>query len=154
MQLPLRTRRLRSIYCRRRESSFRCLHIESLEERCLLASFVVNAESDLSDSGRAPGICDTELNPDAGVPASGQCTLRAAIESSNETPELDTITFSLGSSAEIQTLGHLEVTGAIQIIGPSGGVRITNSGPIELSAGILLAGGGSELRNLVMNGFA
>ncbi len=132
--------------------------LETLEERHLLASFVVNSTLDLSDSGHVPAICDTELIPGVEtpvVPASGICTLRAAIESSNETPEADTITFNLSPNAEIMIAEQLGVTGTIQLLGPVEGVRITNSEPIDATAGIALFGsGGSELRNLVINGFA
>src|SRR3990170_2835531 len=63
----------------------RRLWLEPLEDRRLLATFVVNSVLDLPDSLAVPEMCDTELDPFANppVPASGICTLRAAVMSSN-----------------------------------------------------------------------
>lgn len=82
---------------KRRRRRARRLFFETLENRRLLATFIVNSTADLPDSGHVPGTCDTELNPDADppIPASGICTLRAAVSSANANPGMDTIHFAI-----------------------------------------------------------
>lgn len=53
------------------------------------SSFVVNSTSDEADANTADGVCAT---------ASGSCTLRAAIEQANATPEADGIAFDLAGA--------------------------------------------------------
>jgi CSLREA domain-containing protein len=52
------------------------LQLESLEDRYLLATFLVNSTADLTDANPGDGICDTSAS-------GGVCTLRAAIQEAN-----------------------------------------------------------------------
>ncbi|MCA9122016.1 MAG: hypothetical protein H6822_12080 [Planctomycetaceae bacterium] len=140
-------------YCDRARR--RRLFIEPLEDRRLLATFVVNSIADLPDSGEVPGTCDTELDPTADPPiaASDICTFRAAIESANANGGRDTITFDLPEGAVISTDG-VSSSGDVDIIGPAGRIIINGPGKDTASGGIVIGGNGnSVIRNLVLNNF-
>lgn len=116
--------------------------------------FTVNSSADASDALPADGIC---------ADASGECTLRAAIEESNSSAGTqDIIIFSLPQPAVIDlTIGPLTVTGAgISIVGPgarrvfvlrfTGGTQfrifhIPNSGTSAVIRGISIHDGISGL---------
>ena len=140
---------------KRRRRRTRRLFFETLENRRVLATFVVNSTADLSDSGEVPGTCDTRLDPtdDPPVPASGICTFRAAIESANANGGRDTITFDLPDGAVISTDG-VGSSGDVDILGPAGRIMINGPGKDTASGGILIGGNGnSVIRNLVINNF-
>ncbi|MBS1794672.1 MAG: CSLREA domain-containing protein [Acidobacteria bacterium] len=72
--------------------------------------FTVNSLQDAHDANPNDEIC---------ADASGRCTLRAAIEEANRTPDADTINFSLPLPATIDlTLGQLNVDWNLDIVGP------------------------------------
>ncbi len=71
------------------------LGFEQLETRWMLATFVVNSVANIRDSGDFPSVCDTALRIEPPRPASGICTLVAAISSANANPGPDTIEFNV-----------------------------------------------------------
>lgn len=113
---------------RKTSQNTRQLRVESLEDRRLLAVFVVNNAGDIDDDGNAlPG------------------TLRQAVELANATPATDTIIFSendlpFGASITLQLNenggGELEVLEPLRILGP---------GPDKLT---VRAAGGHRIFNL------
>ncbi|MFN7965987.1 MAG: CSLREA domain-containing protein [Acidobacteriota bacterium] len=120
------------------------------------STFVVNSAADTSDAAIGNGSCAT---------ATGECTLRAAIEEANATPGADTITFSLGSGTPtiaptsalpsiIETLSILGNTGGatrVELSGVSAG-----AGADGLRLGTLggLSSSSSALKSLVINRFS
>ena len=67
-------------------------HVELLEDRLLLALYVVNSVGDEPDTDLMDTFCDTDP-----ITAGPQCTLRAAIEQANATAGADEIQFSIGA---------------------------------------------------------
>lgn len=157
--------RFRSFLARRRSEvqrarkakpSFRRAGVELLEQRRLLATFLVNSFDDTVDA--IPG--DT-----IAADASGNCTLRAAVMEANARAGDDTIllpagtfTFSLaGIDEDTATIGDLDVTdkaGALTITGagagptiiaPAGGLDrafdVHSEAALNLS-GVTISGGG------------
>lgn len=73
--------------------------------------FTVNHNGDSPDANHGNGVC---------ADASGQCTLRAAIQEANANPGDDIIIFALSLPSVIDlTLGELPITTNIGIVGPS-----------------------------------
>ncbi|MCA1637887.1 MAG: carboxypeptidase regulatory-like domain-containing protein [Acidobacteria bacterium] len=73
------------------------------------ASFVVNNNGDTNDASTSDNLC---------LDASGNCTLRAAIQQANASAGDDTITFALAFPSTIRlTLGELQITSNITITG-------------------------------------
>lgn len=114
-------------------------------------TFVVNGVGDAPDSTIGDGLCAT---------ASGACTLRAAIEEANVTPDLDTIAFAIGSGAQhITLLSSLPAATSPVVIdgwtqpGFAGTPLIEIRGSILIGNGLRILGGTSTLRGLVINGF-
>src|SRR5262245_12120569 len=113
--LKERLRRARSR--RRRGAGKACL--ERLEDRCLLAAFVVTTIADEADGTADPGV-------GAGT------SLREAITSANANGEADTITFDTAGVFATKetitlTLGELPITDAVSITG-TGAANLTISG--------------------------
>lgn len=119
-------------------------------------TFVVNSTADTSDVALGNGTCAT---------ATGDCTLRAAIEEANATAGADTITFSLGSGTPtIAPNSALPViVDTISILGNTGGAtRIEISGAnagaaadgLPLGTLGLLTSNASVLKSLVINRFS
>lgn len=115
------------------------------------ATFVVNHTGDSNDSSAGNGVCRT---------SGGVCTLRAAIQESNTTTALDTITFAIDSGPQrISLLGTLPtITRPIIIDGwtqpgfadvPLIEVRGTST----MGDGLRITAGGSTVRGLIINGF-
>jgi hypothetical protein len=72
-------------------------------------TFIVNNNGDTNDANPADNIC---------ADASGNCTLRAAIQQANISAGNDTITFALASPTTINlTIGQLSITSSITITG-------------------------------------
>ncbi len=139
----------------------RRLWLERLEDRCLLATLVVNSVLDLPDSGHALGTCDTELNPDSDppIPASGICTLRAAISSVAENPGLDAIHFAIPGTGvptiDVGVRGMLTVFGGPVVLDAT----TQGAGTVELrgASGIFnlsLGTSGSTIRGFTFNSAA
>jgi CSLREA domain-containing protein len=65
------------------------------------ATFVVNSRGDGADANLSdsPNLCDTNLTTPG-----PQCTLRAAIQESNDTPGVDTINFTIGGPQAVKTI--------------------------------------------------
>lgn len=125
------------------------------------ATFTVDTTADGPDANPGDGVCAT---------AGAVCTLRAAIEEANTTPDLDTIAFAIAGPG-VQTLRPTsdlpEVTQPVVIDGfTQPGSQPNTSWPginavllIELDlsdgdayAGLVIAGGNSTVRGLVVNG--
>ena len=135
---------------RTRRYSQRQLRVEPLEERRLLATFVVNSTSGVGDSFLGDGICDTAHNPltDPPTPASGVCTLRAASEQASSSTDSDRIEFDVPVGAGVVPVfagdafihqGSAEIDGSTQ---PAGRVSVR---------GVTIAGtGGSLVKGLVV----
>ena len=146
-------RRLRLIQRQAR----RRLFIEQLEERTLLAVFVVNSTANTPDSGEVPAICDTALSPNADppVPASGICTLNAAISSANVNPGFDTIQFAIPGPGipTIDISGFAFFIGPVLLDGssqPAGTVELRGS-TINLSKTSSVSSSGSTIRGFIFN---
>lgn len=80
--------RLRRLPYKARKS--RGLRLEQLEDRRVLATFVVNTTVDLPDANPGDGYCDADPSPLVDL-----CTLRAAIQEANLNPGPDTILFNI-----------------------------------------------------------
>ena len=115
------------------------------------ATFVVNDTGSVSDTTIGNGVCRTN---------GGVCTLRAAIQEANVTPELDTIVFAIGTGP--QRITHLStnptITRPVIIDGwtQPGFVDvplIELHGNGSLGDGLRISGGGSTVRGLIINGF-
>lgn len=125
----------------------------------MLATFTVNSTGTDRDSYHDDGICDTANNPltDPPTPASGICTLRAAVDQSLDQASNDRIVFDIdvaddviprieSNSPLIAANGTLEVDGTTQAAGMVEIRRGSNSG-------VILAGdGGHTIRGLVITG--
>ncbi len=98
---------------RKRRKSFSSNTFQALEDRRMLATFVVN------------NLLDAPVNNPTEVPGS----LRQAVFDANETPGADTIVFEGFASSGLITLnaGELQVTESVDIIGP-GASELTISG--------------------------
>jgi CSLREA domain-containing protein len=87
------------------------------------AVFTVNSGADTVDASIGDGVCAT---------ATGNCTLRAAVQEANATTGVDAITFSAnsvtlssnGGSEDAAATGDLDITQDATIDGGSGGVTI------------------------------
>src|SRR5262245_23924174 len=108
---------------------------EPLENRFLLATFVVNDTRDLPDSLPGDGVCDADL-----AVVGDQCTLRGAIMEANATPGPDDVqvpagTFKLSrpptGSDPNDSEGDLDVTGVVAIVGAGVDETIVDGGGID-----------------------
>lgn len=142
-----------------RQFGRRRLFFEALEPRRMLATFVVNSTADLPDSGFVPGTCDTELNPDADppIPASGICTLRAAVNSANANPGPDVVHFGI-PGASVPTIN---LATELQVVGGPIDIDATTqaAGTVEVRSassvlGLLFGSNGSTIRGLTINNSA
>ncbi len=156
-------KRKRSVTKRRhkfaRSTRRRLLFLEELEERALLAVFVVNSTANTPDSGEVPAVCDTALRPskDPPIPASGICTLNAAVTSANVNPGFDTIRFDIPGTG-VPTIAppgsfNFFVYDPVLIDGrtqPGGTVELRGI-QINLSTLIIASSNGSTIRGLTFN---
>lgn len=116
------------------------------------ASFAVNSTLDAVDAATLDGVCAT---------ATGECTLRAAVQQANALPGADTITLPVGTFRlsivgveDAGAAGDLDVTGALAITGAGtaatvidgGGDTGPRDGVIEAFAGGSLAVEGLTVR--------
>ena len=115
------------------------------------STFTVNSTADLGDTGAADGLC---------VTSDGQCTLRAAIQQANATPDADTVAFAIGAGPQrIGIASPLPAITAPLVVdgwtqpGFSGVPLIEIAGSLFSGDGVRITGGNSTLRGLVINGF-
>jgi PKD repeat protein len=118
---------------------------------------VVNSAADTGDENATvtnDDVCSTGVDLGNAVP---ECTLRAAIETANLRPgDAPTITFDLPGPPSIALATALpSITRPVQIDGStkSGGM-VELTGGASVATGLDLRGGGSDVRGLVVNGFA
>jgi hypothetical protein len=115
------------------------------------ATFVVDNAGNSSDSNVGNGVCRT---------SGGVCTLRAAIMEANATTGLDTITFNIaGGGAQRITLSSAlpTITRPVVIDGTTQpGVLYAQLMELDVGnqTGIVVTGGGTTLRGLVINHFS
>lgn len=138
----------------RRDRSLRTrrLRAESLEQRRLLASIVVNSLADTVDFGGGQTIADLPGGD-------GQVTLREAITAANNTAGPDDITFNIPSGPLTISLGSRlpTITESLSIdgtnTGANGQIHLDASG---LTADVLSASNltGLQLRDLTFRGYA
>jgi hypothetical protein len=93
------------------------------------ATFAVNTTVDRADADLADGTCDADpLTPGE------QCTLRAAIQQSNATPEPDTVTVPAGTyrltirghDENAAATGDLDVTGVLTLVGAGAALTVVD----------------------------
>jgi CSLREA domain-containing protein len=150
----------------RRPRSFRPL-LETLEDRRLLAAFVVNSAGDdpdgnylapyndhIGDTGDSP-LFDGDGHLIGFTPFTGECTLRAAIQQANADGAPATITFD-PSVTTIITAGLPAITVPIVIDGTNAagkpGVELVG-GP-GAGTGLALLGGSSTVKGMVIHSFS
>jgi CSLREA domain-containing protein len=148
----------------RKSRSFRPL-LEVLEDRRLLAAFVVNSAGDdpdgnylapyndhIGDTGHSP-LFDSDGSLIGFTPFSGLCTLRAAIQQANADGVPATITFDPGVTT-IFTAGLPIITVPVVIDGTNvagkPGVELVGGG----GNGLALVAGGSTVKGMVIHSFA
>jgi CSLREA domain-containing protein len=116
------------------------------------ATFTVNATTNESDAVPGNGVCLTGL---------GKCTLRAAIQEANVTTTRDTIAFAIGTGPQRITLTAAlpAITQPVIVDGSTqagfAGVPLIeiDGSALGLVDGIVVNGGGSTIRSLVVNRF-
>gem|GEM_PF-1178345 len=122
----------------------------------IAATFVVNSAADLPDAVPGDGLCNTSA-----ATAQGVCTLRAAIQEANASAGADVITFNIGEGgvATINLNSPLpNITAPLTIDGTTQ-PGFTSSPIIELNGanaragGLIITGGSSTVRGLVINRF-
>ena len=96
------------------------LSVLLLSSPVLSAPFIVNNNVDTVDAVAGDGICSD---------AFGNCTLRAAIETANELPDADDISFSLPAPSVIRlTLGALSISNSLTISSAAAGDLTVQAG--------------------------
>ena len=136
-------------------------------------TFTVNMTSDAKDRKITDSVCDTSRK------RGKQCTLRAAIEESNDTSGADTINFNIGGTASVKTinvgssgLGALpDITEAVTINGYTQSGASANTNDLSqgsnavlkiqvnginagtFSDGLLITASNSTIKALVINRF-
>ncbi|MCL4202942.1 MAG: hypothetical protein KJ000_10615 [Pirellulaceae bacterium] len=132
-------------------SCHRQLRFEPLEDRRMLAVFVVNSTLGLGDSFPNDEICDTEHQPNADppIPPSGVCTLRAALEQAATTDGSDELRFAIpGGGVPVIDINAVMNAGSVEI----DGTTQPGSGKVEIRGILSLSGDGQHtVRGLVFN---
>ena len=116
---------------------------------------IVNETGDEQDADTADGVCDHDL-----ATAGDQCSLRAAIQQANANPELDVINFDIPGSGvpsigPTSTLPVIDQPVIIDATTQPGGARVELEGSALGSGadGLVLSGGDSTVRGMVINRF-
>jgi CSLREA domain-containing protein len=114
-------------------------------------SFTVTTTGDGSDSAPGNGVC---------AASGGGCTLRAAIQEANALAGADVINFSIGTGAQTISLGAAlpNISQAVTIDGWTqpgfaGSPRIYVKGNNLNTTGLVIGGGGTTVRGLVIANF-
>jgi len=81
------------------------------------ATILVNSLGDEGDPDTGDGICDTTGKRSPETEYSGLCTLRAAIQTANDTPAADTIGFSILGTIQPETVSLPYITHPLMILG-------------------------------------
>jgi CSLREA domain-containing protein len=117
------------------------------------ATIVVNSAGDEGDPDTGDGICDTTGKRTPPTDYSGLCTLRAAIQTANNTPAADIITFS--GAFTIQPAAVLTSINYPVTIDGDGQVILDGSLLAGMSAGLAAFsnGGGSTIQGLTIRKF-
>jgi hypothetical protein len=120
-----------------------------------LLTFTVDSTADTADFSPGDGVCDTDDSA-----GDGPCTLRAAIEETNNLGGADMIDFNIGTGTPtISPLSALPtITDSLTIdgsAGPGGSTRveIDGTGVATASDGLNITAGSSTVRALVINDF-
>jgi CSLREA domain-containing protein len=123
------------------------LTLEALEDRCLLALFVVNSPND-----PGMGVCDTT-----------ECTLREAILAANASPGPDDIQFNIGSGVVSLLLNNplptisgpvnLDATTQPGFVAPGPPIVELNGSLVPAGNGLLINTVSTTIRGLVINRF-
>src|SRR5436190_10460854 len=115
------------------------------------ASFTVTTTGDGTDSAPGNGVC---------AATGGGCTLRAAIQEANALAGTDVINFSIGTGLQTISLGSAlpNVTQPVTIDGWTqpgfaGSPIIYVKGNNLKTTGLVITGGGSTVRGLVISNF-
>jgi CSLREA domain-containing protein len=121
------------------------------------ATLTVNSEGDEGDAYFPDGICDTTGNPntDPPTPYSGICTLRAALQTADNTSGAETITFS--GPLTIQPATSLSAIWNNDPVTINGGGVVTIDGSLisDSQAGLALYGGGNHtISGLIVKNFS
>lgn len=113
--------------------------------------FVVTTTLDLPDAVAADGIC---------LDVQGTCSLRAAVQTSNAWPGLDTIRvpagvyrlMAAGTGEDAAATGDLDVTGPVEIIGAGAGLTIVDGNALDTVFEFHASAGAATLRKLGVRG--
>jgi CSLREA domain-containing protein len=108
-------------------------------------TFTVNGTTDEADWSLSDGVCDVDAELESGAPL---CTLRAAIQQANATPEADAINFNIpGSGVKTISPGSElpEITGTVTINGYSQPGASLNRLPKGNNAALLIELNGEDL---------
>jgi CSLREA domain-containing protein len=116
------------------------------------ATFTVNSTGDSGDSNIGDGACDD---------GTGNCTLRAAIEEANFTPDADTIDFAIGSgpqtivpdSALPTITSPATIDGTSQTCPSHPCIELDGSNAGYDNDGLKITAGSSTVRGLIINRF-
>ena len=112
------------------------LRMEALEDRRVLASFVVNDLGDTSDAAPGDGVAED---------AAGNTTLRAAIEEANALGGADDIRFSVGGNILLTTAAQLQITDDLVIDGEANNITVDGGGATRV---MLISDGDGVLNNV------
>ncbi len=139
--------------------SRRIFTLASCAPNAVERTFVVNTAVDVSDGNPGDGFCDTG-NMVQGF--TGLCTLRAALSESDVLSGMQAIHFNIPGGG-VPTIRPRSILGNLGTIGPAivdgttqpgGLVELNGSDAGAGGIGLSLAGEGSTVRGLVINGFA
>ena len=114
------------------------LHLEALESRRVLASFVVDSLGDTADAMPGDGVA---------VDAGGDTTLRAAIEEANALPGADDITFAVNGNILLTMGTQLSITDDLLIDASLNQISVDGNGTSRV---FLISDGDGQLNNLTV----
>jgi len=116
-------------------------------------TFTVNSTLDTGDAIPGDNLCDD---------GAGNCTLRAAIDETNNLLGPDAIEFSIGGGGTTQKISPAtplpEITDPVSIDGTTQcpcfvGIEVSGASCVGCTDGLDISGGGSTIKGLAINGF-